>query len=569
MIIETPRALQKCLKPPIIKDGEITEETRKSEYFTDDIVKYSCNPGFHITGSDESRCTERTWLAAPQCTEDPCGPPPSVTNAHVLYKKNEYKHGEYAQYVCVNNYKITEEKPATCLEGKWWHVPTCVYISCSPPPEIENGVLTGKKKDQYASGDKVRYRCNKEYAFEKKTNDKSEAICEETQWKSIPVCRKIGERCGPAPVVQYGDYLGPKQNYYKSGYTMQYKCPNFYKTEGETSVRCENGVWGDPPVCLEPCTANAKDMKENNIDFKWIAGNKLYSEHDDDMEFRCINGFEISNQTHLRVKCKRGVILYPKCIKIGSCLLSQSTMKQQNIYLNRSSEISNWETVTFECYEKMVPENVLQATCVNGKLDYPKCLFAEKCKSAPEVQNGKLKGEQNQGGYDSGSTVEFECDPQHVLSGPISVKCERGQWSDLPQCLKPCKIFTKDLNARNVEFISPEDEHIYENGDEVDFKCKTGFKNINSGNPLKGECNDGKMKYPKCFQGSTCRLSQEILDEKNVELHTNENYDVYYGNGETITFKCKIGFHSTSELTGKCENQILTYPSCTFRESSV
>ncbi|CAH2312483.1 Hypothetical predicted protein [Pelobates cultripes] len=181
--------LQKCPKPPIIKDGEITEETRKSEYFTDDIVKYSCNPGFHITGSDESRCTERTWLAAPQCTEDPCSPPPSVTNANVVNKKKLYKHGEYAEYVCVNNYKIAEEKPATCLEGKWWHVPTCVYISCSPPPEIENGVLTGYKKNQYASGEKVRYRCNNGYAFEKKTNEKSEAICEETQWKSLPVCR--------------------------------------------------------------------------------------------------------------------------------------------------------------------------------------------------------------------------------------------------------------------------------------------------------------------------------------------------------------------------------------------
>ncbi|CAH2312484.1 Hypothetical predicted protein [Pelobates cultripes] len=296
-------------------------------YLVGEKVQFSCRQNY-LT-KDKQKNGERECLPNGKFTEDQCSKTCSSYNAQVEngYLQNSddyYLVGEKVQFSCRQNY-LTKDKQKNgereCLPNGKFTEDQCSNIPCSPPPEIENGVLTGYKKNQYASGEKVRYGCNNGYVFEKKTNEKSEAICEETQWKSIPVCRKIGERCGPAPVVQYGDYLGPKQNNYTSGYIMQYKCPKFYKTEGETLVRCENGVWGDPPVCLEPCTANAKDMKENNIEFKWISLSKLYMEHDDAIIFRCNYGYEISNPTHLRVKCNRGVILYPKCTKIGEILI--------------------------------------------------------------------------------------------------------------------------------------------------------------------------------------------------------------------------------------------------------
>uniref|UniRef100_A0A8C5R8G7 Sushi domain-containing protein n=1 Tax=Leptobrachium leishanense TaxID=445787 RepID=A0A8C5R8G7_9ANUR len=424
---------QRCGNPPSIADGIINRDTLKREYFTGDTVKYICNPGYSFLGSDGTQCTGGTWLAPPQCAANPCGNPPTVVKGNLIRKKEAYSHGDSAEYKCAQGYKLSDESPAKCLEGEWSNVPTCDSTSCLPPPSIDNGHPVRRLKAEYASGDKVQYVCNRGYNLEKRI---SEAVCEETRWKSIPVCRKTGSTCSTPPTIAHGDFLGLIQPHYRSGFQMEYKCPEYYTLQGNRIVKCTDGVWDEPPVCLEPCTAREKELKENNIVFKWKNADKLYSKHDEIMEFICVAGYEIAERSLLRVKCNMGEIPYPKCNKIGSCLLSEETMKNQNIYINRSSAIQDGEKVTFECNKGMIPEKTLEGTCKMRVLNYPRCITANKCKLAPDVPNGRVKADHlKQDGYDSGSSVEFECDEHHSISGPINVKCENGQWSDLPQCL--------------------------------------------------------------------------------------------------------------------------------------
>ncbi|XP_053325179.1 coagulation factor XIII B chain-like isoform X3 [Spea bombifrons] len=551
--------LHKCEKPPSITDGEIIEETKSRDYFTGHIVKYRCNRGFHIIGSVESQCTEGKWLSPPECIGDSCEKPPPVANGAALSRKVRYEHGDSIEYVCHKGFKKTDNTPSKCLEGKWWNIPTCVSTTCDSPPSIDNGHLKYPVKNEYQSGEKVHYECRSGYAFQ---NNKDEAICEEREWKSIPVCRRKGERCIKPPTVKFGDYLGERRNYYESGSYVEYKCPDFYKMQGNKFVRCQDGVWGEPPTCLEPCTAKEIEMKQNNIVLRWEAASKLYSEHGDNIEFACIREHEIANKTELRTKCNQGVIPYPKCVKTGSCYLSQSEMKTRNVYLNKTKEILPGETVTFECYEGMVPETSLSATCVDRKLNYPKCVISKKCTSVPEILNGKIRNGL-QDSYESGSSVEFECNENYALSGSINVKCENGIWVDLPRCLRPCKILEEDLKEKNIALQSSDDlDKIYKDGEEVNIKCNSGFRNPNPSSSLKGECSDGKMKYQRCFSGSTCRLNQDQFDQFNLELDPVHNNDIYYGEGEDVIFKCKMGFSSTSELTQKCTKTQLTYPRC-------
>ncbi|XP_053325182.1 complement factor H-like [Spea bombifrons] len=498
------------------------------------------------------------WLSPPECIGDSCEKPPAVANGAALLRKLKYEHGDSIEYVCHKGFKKTDNTPSKCLEGRWWNIPTCISTSCDSPPSIDNGHLKYPVKNEYESGEKVHYECRSGYAFQ----NKDEAMCEEREWKSIPVCRRKGERCVKPPTVKFGDYLGERRNYYESGSSVEYKCPDFYKMQGNKFVKCQDGVWGEPPTCLEPCITQEKEIKQNNIVLKWTATPKLYSEHGDNIEFICIRGHEIADQTKLKSKCNQGIIPYPKCVKIGSCYLSQSEMKNRNLYLNRTSEILPGETVTFECYEGMVPETSLLAICVNRKLNYPKCVISKKCTSVPEILNGKIRSGV-QDSYESGSSVEFECNENYVLSGSINVKCEDGIWVDLPRCLRPCKILGKDLNEKNIALQSSVDlDKIYKDGEEVNLKCSPGFRNPSPSSSVKGECSDGKMKYQRCFSGSTCRLNQDQLDQFNLELDPVHNNDIYYGEGEDVIFKCKVGFFSTSELTRKCTNTQLTYPRC-------
>ncbi|KAM8930723.1 coagulation factor XIII B chain-like [Pelodytes ibericus] len=376
-----------------------------------------------------------------------------------------------------------------------------IPATCSAPPNIDNGQTKSRVKDKYASGETVQYVCNSGYAFQK---GNKEAKCEDTQWKSVPVCRRKGDRCGSPPIVKYGDYLEQRKLNYDSGSLLEYKCPNYYKPQGSLTIKCEDGVWGDPPICLEPCTAKDTDVERNNIMFRWIGASKLYLEHDDIMEFICKAGFE-NPEPRLRVKCNRGVIPYPTCYHIGSCLLSQQSMKSRNIYLNRSSEIRHGEEVQFKCNEGMMPENTLEATCNNRVLNYPTCIVS-----------------------------------------------------------KLCRISLDELNGRNIELNSAADVNTtLKDGEDIPVKCKAGFKNPNTAISLKGECNDGNMKYSRCFNGPTCRLIQESLDINNLELDPIYNNDVYYGEGEDVKFRCKYGFYSISKPTGKCGENGLIYPTCT------
>ncbi|MEE6496344.1 hypothetical protein FKM82_002312 [Ascaphus truei] len=555
--------LKKCGNPPSIDNGEMIKESTQEEFYSDSVVRYRCKTGLHITGSNESYCYNGRWSSPPICTGDPCGKAPYVEFGHIPRERQNYVDGESVQYTCLEGYKLVGETSAKCLEGKWWQLPSCIYTACEPPPKIPHGRLKANLKISYRSGDKVSYECDSVYALEKKMTN--EAVCVDTQWKQIPVCRRLGEVCNPPPTVENGDITDSRQPSYRSGSVVEYKCPSYYKLKGNQKVKCENGVWDDPPICLEPCTAGEREMRANNIQLRWKGAKKLYSEHDDEMEFGCLNEYEPSPSAVFRVKCNRGVLLYPKCIKRGSCLLSQETMETNSIFINRSTEIEQGETIEFKCNEGMVTENTLTAKCQKKTIIYPKCTTRKKCKSAPVVANGKLKTEA-QRSYDSGASVEFECREDTVLAGSINVKCDNGQWSEPPQCLASCKISKEELGRKNVELQLSEDmSKTHKHGSEVNFKCKSGSNRPNRPASLKGECSNGKMIYPRCFTGQTCRLNQEKIDDNFLELDPIHDNEGYYGDGETVLFICKKGFYLHSALKGNCTEGELSYPECKRR----
>ncbi|XP_066451085.1 complement factor H-like [Eleutherodactylus coqui] len=62
------QGLVPCKNPPTINNGDILESSKQDKYLTGDVVKYSCNSGFHISGSDQSTCLDGQWTTSPKCT---------------------------------------------------------------------------------------------------------------------------------------------------------------------------------------------------------------------------------------------------------------------------------------------------------------------------------------------------------------------------------------------------------------------------------------------------------------------------------------------------------------------
>ncbi|XP_073438982.1 coagulation factor XIII B chain-like isoform X2 [Dendrobates tinctorius] len=504
--------------------------------------------------------TAVTCHAAPKSrngNEDSCEGAPEVLNAFVIQEQKTYKHGESAEFTCKDNYGFSGGDSAKCVKGKWMNVPKCVVTACNQPPTVLNAKINGQTKNIYASGDIVMYSCNKDYSLEQSLT--GEAKCENTVWINLPVCRRIGDQCGPPPTVQFGDTVDIRKNHYKTREYVEYKCKNYYLLQGNKKVQCMNGVWGEAPVCLEPCTAKEKSMEDNNIHLRWSGEKKIYLTHGDQTEFGCKPGFESPPNTQMRITCEHGKLEYPKCYKKGFCVLQQAAMIDNNIHYNVSTVLDNGQIIKFQCNGEMTPEKGLEATCRSGNIQYPKCTVARSCK-APEIQNGFLKTPEDS--YDSGHSAEFECNKDHIKNNLVSPKCENGKWTHHPVCYSPCEVSSEDLSASNIQLVSTDIGKSYKHGAELQVSCKQGYKRPNQLSFFI-ECNDGTFKYLRCISGKTCRIDQDDLDGNNLELDEVHNTDVYYEIGETIKFKCRNGFsHRDHQPTGTCAEKELIYPKC-------
>ncbi|XP_077308815.1 coagulation factor XIII B chain-like isoform X2 [Lithobates pipiens] len=562
---------KKCTNPPQITNGKISAQSVANQYYSGSTVKYLCEDGYHIIGSDESKCIDRKWLPPPTCEGNPCGKPKEILNGVAEDGRREYKHRERAAYVCDEGYRLSQSEPAACDHGKWSAVPQCIYSSCRQPPTISNGVLKEQKKATYLSGQRVIYECSNGYTMGQNANY---ITCENSVWTELPECRKFGQTCGEPPVVPFGDITEIKQKSYRSGSSVTYKCANYHKLEGEDVITCRDGEWKKKPVCRVPCTVKEAVMQQNNIQLKYKYGEeknkKVYSVHGDSVSFECKSGYQIFDEKLLRIQCLDGVLKYPKCLKEGSCVLQQAEMANNNIHYNKRTEIENGQTIQFECVEGMASENDLLTTCRNAQINYPKCSAGRSC--SPPVISNAIHSSEKQDGYESGSSVNIKCKDTFVLSGRINVKCESGKWDELPQCLQPCTIDPSSLERNHIELLPTENApEILEHGTELNVKCKANFKRPGS---LTALCSDGVMKYSRCFSGGTCRIIQNDLDENFLELDESHENEVFYEEGETVSFKCKTGYRKSSGLTGTCtksEKQpaeyTLTYPTC--REESV
>ncbi|XP_067452267.1 complement factor H-related protein 2-like [Thunnus thynnus] len=118
--------------------------------------------------------------------------------------------------------------------------------------------------------------------------------------------------CETPPFLGNGDIKDTMKTHYSHTERVEYVCQKYYIMEGEPSRTCINGEWTGQMRCLKPCTVTADDIRHQNIAFKYRDANKMYSTHDDVIEFKCTKGQPVNN-VGLRQKCNDGVLLLPSC----------------------------------------------------------------------------------------------------------------------------------------------------------------------------------------------------------------------------------------------------------------
>ncbi|XP_066451086.1 complement factor H-related protein 2-like [Eleutherodactylus coqui] len=335
MVYEQPIQIRKrCPKPGGIEGARLEGEWKEETYPPGKIANYACLPGYAQDAPIKMACVEGTWwpIAKGQC-KDRCPKPEGIEGVQLQgeWKEETYPPGKVANFACLPGYTQDGPIKMACAEGTWWPIAKgeCKVTKCPPVKAAKNVTIVSTSYDkEYSVGQVVRFECND-------TN---------------------------------------------------------LKLRGASEIFCTSeGKWNlKPPKCVASCTVQQNDMREHNVRLKDNRG--LNYRDNEDVQFQCISGYNITDPAELMIKCNNGILKYPDCYKIGSCFIYAEKMNENRIRVlwNKQKKKSctgnlripdkrcvfqHDETVHFECLPGSViyiPRK-LKSKCLGGNLPYPKC----------------------------------------------------------------------------------------------------------------------------------------------------------------------------------------------------
>lgn len=129
---------------------------------------------------------------------------------------------------------------------------------------------------------------------------------------NMDVSSSLGEPAGcqsPTP-LEAGDVKSSMKVQYSHNERVEYVCQNLYTMEGGPFRTCTDGEWTGHIRCLKPCIVSDGAMRQRNIALKFSYGRKLYTAHNDAVQFRCTQGRSADS---MRQYCNDGAIFLPSC----------------------------------------------------------------------------------------------------------------------------------------------------------------------------------------------------------------------------------------------------------------
>ncbi|CAM4604022.1 unnamed protein product, partial [Caretta caretta] len=355
-----------------------------------------------------------------------------------------------------------------------------------------------------------------------------------------------GKKCGRPPDVANGDITTFSQKEYASGFSVEYKCQKFYSVKGQNKPFCNNGNWTETPICEEPCVISQEEMQNCGIELTETYYGKQYVQHDDFVVFKCKSGHVplAFLSPDFTVWCHSGNIVYPQCNKhvLGKCGPPPSS-QNGDIISDLLPVYAAGSSVEYKCqsFHGMTGSKII--TCHLGKWTAPPVCSDMRCAPPPEIYDGRILGAKQQR-YLPGDRMHYQCGRGLSFIGSLTVTCEEGKWSQMPECKAPkvmvcenapeqfpkggtctldpvldltgifafrecwllrlCITSPEDMEKNNIGLKwSLEFRLNLESGDFVEFGCKNGYVRDPTSSAFRVKCVEGKLAYPKCKRRGT------------------------------------------------------------------
>ncbi|XP_078276396.1 C4b-binding protein alpha chain-like [Rhinoraja longicauda] len=410
--------------------------------------------------------------------------------------------------------------------------------SCGRPADIPDGFVSYESLEK---GSSATYSCHPGYVLR---GTRSRVCSERGWWGQLPECQL--KSCGSLRDILNGWFTASGNVF---GANVTFHCNEGFSLRGVGHSRCEvNGWSGTVPTCetvrcAAPPSIQRGDVSDLHGMDRWEYGMVA--------TYSCHSLYTLIGQKEIYCSASGNWSHPPPTCKVVRCD-SPEPPANSHVMSGFGFGLKYGDMITYRCgvgYD-MIGSGVIECSEDNQFHPAPPTCNLTGCNQIYKVLHGWIENEQPV--YARHDPVRYRCHRGYKLTGSETIRCTGRNEFDVPAptCQRiPC---AKPSRFHNGE-ITP-DRRWYAYGDEVTFRCATGYRVIGED---RGRCSDDGTFHPsppRCERVPCAKPSRF----HNGEITPDRRWYAY---GDEVTFRCAPGYRVIGEDRGRCSDDGTFHPS--------
>ncbi|XP_028666864.1 complement factor H-like [Erpetoichthys calabaricus] len=424
---------QGCDSPPQEKSAFVSLNS-ETTFQDGDFVTVTCHDGYSSQGTIKYQCKNKTWIktSGGKCRQKQCGHPGDIMYGYFqLVEGDDFVFGAQVKYSCNEGYIMTSQIDyRVCLSEGWSNsLPHCEVQRCMPEKAVA-GVLINSGR--FAVDEAVPYgNVIKFQCSSPKLMLKgaSEIFCKGDGTWSAPYPTCEEPKCTPPPDILNGNVKQKKKPSYANMETVEYTCDEMFLLEGSKVITCNNGIWTLIPNCKRRPTFCAKPDIHNGF----LYPSKEKYSPGDHLYYSCDTGYKpASGHWWDAVQCKDGVWTSEiRCSQTFDCGFPSQV--QNAVVMSDVRPIRDMEEIQYVCKKNYRLNPNYKTKCQRGQwTGLPQCQWFPVC-AKPSITNGYIYP--NKSEFREEEYIYFYCNTGFHFTGIHYAYCRNGKWDqEIPKC---------------------------------------------------------------------------------------------------------------------------------------